>query len=106
MELGDGAKEALLTNSVLSFVVTSLSERCFEAVAGNEGAIALANNLLNSARAKNVDVGFRFIRELVRSKTTSVIYVPTKAQFADLLTKALTGAKFRAHRGFLVNLHV
>ena len=72
----------------------------------NEGAIALANNPLSSARTKHIDVRFHFIRECVRSKTISVKYVPTKEQHADILTKALTGNTFRNHRDFLMNLHV
>ena len=72
----------------------------------NEGAIALANNPLSSARTKHIDVRFHFIRELVRSKTISVKYVPTKEQHADILTKALPGITFRNHRDFLMNLHV
>ena len=35
----------------------------------------------------------------------SVEYVPTKEQRADILTKALTGAIFKEHRDFLMNLH-
>ena len=72
----------------------------------NEGAVALANNPLSSARTKHIDVRFHFIRELVRSKTISVKYVSTKEQHADILTKALTGITFRNHRDFLMNLHV
>ena len=104
--LGDGVKEALFAKSVLSFIVPSLSENCIEVFVDNEGAIALANNPLSSARTKHIDVRFHFIRELVRSKTISVKYVPTKEQHADILTKALTGIAFRNHKDFLMNLHV
>ena len=91
---------------MLSFIVPSLSENCIEVFVDNEGAIALANNPLSSARTKHIDVRFHFIRELVRSKTISVKYVTTKEQHADILTKALTGITFRNHRDFLMNLHV
>ncbi|CAN0489253.1 unnamed protein product, partial [Laminaria digitata] len=87
--LGDGVKEALFAKSVLSFVVPSLSEKFFEVFVDNKGAIALANDPLSSARTKHIDVRFHFIRELVRSKTISVEYVPTKEQRADILTKPL-----------------
>ena len=72
----------------------------------NEGAIALANNPLSSARTKHIDVRFHFIRELVRLKTISVKYVPPKEQHADIPTKALPGITVRNHRIFLMNLHV
>ena len=104
--LGDGVKEALFAKSVSPFIVLSLSENCIEVFVGNEGAIALANNPLSSARTKHIDVRFHFIRELVMSKTISVKYVPTKEQHADILTKALSGITFRNHRDFLMNLHM
>ena len=72
----------------------------------NDGAIALTSNPLSSARTKHIDVRFHFIRELVRSKTISVEYVPTKEQRTDILTEAFVGADLKAHRGFLTNLDV
>ena len=90
-----GSKKRCSQKPVLSFIVPSLSENCIEVFVDNEGAIALANNPLSSARTKHIDVRFHLIRESVRSKTKSVKYVPTKEQHADILTKA-----------FLMNLHV
>ena len=86
----DGVKEVFFVKSVLPFIVPSLSENRFKVFADNDGAIALATNPLSSARTKHIDVRFRFIRELVRSKTISVQYIPTKEQRAAILTKALT----------------
>ena len=103
--LGDGVKEALFVKGVLSFIIPSISENCIKVFVDNNGAISLANNPLNSARTKHIDVRFHFIRELTRSKTMSVEYVPTKEQRADILTKALTGAIFKEYRDFLMNLH-
>ena len=51
-------------------------------------AVAPTTNPFSSARTKPIDVRFHFIRELVRSKTISVCYVPTKKQRAEILTKA------------------
>ena len=103
--LGDGVKEALFMKGVISSIIPSISENCMKVFVDNDGAISLANNPLSSARTKHIDVRFHFIRELTRSKTISVEYVPTKEQRADILTKALTGAIFKEHRGFLMNLH-
>ena len=63
----------------------------------NGRAITLATNPLTSARTKHIDVRFHFIGELVRSKTISVEYVPTKKQHAHIIAKALVGADFKAH---------
>ena len=103
--LGDGVKEALFVKGVLSFIIPSISENCIKVFVGNDGTISLANNPLSLARTKHIDVRFHFIRELTRSKTISVEYVPTKEQRADILMKALTGAIFKEHRDFLRNLH-
>ena len=97
--LGDGVKEGLFVEGVLSFIIPSISENCIKVLVDNDGAISLANNPLSSARTKHIDVRFYFIRELIRSKTMiSVEYVPTKEQRADILTKALTGAIFKEQR--------
>ena len=93
--LGDGVKEALFVKGVLSFTIPSISENCIKVFIDNDGAISLANNPLSSARTKHIDVCFHFIRELTRSKTISVEYVPTKEQRTDILAKALTGASSR-----------
>ena len=66
----------------------------------------MTSNPLRSARTKHIDVRFHFDREMVRSRTISVENVPTKKQRADIITKALVGADFKAHRSFLMNLHV
>ena len=104
VELGGGVKEALFVEGVLSFIIPSISENCIKIFVDNDGAISLANNPLNSARAKHIDVRSHFVREITRSKTILVEYVPTEEQRADILTKALTGAIFKEHRDFLMNL--
>ena len=90
---------------VLPLLIPSISDNCIKVFIDNDGAISLANNSLRSARTKHIDVRFHFIRELTRSKTISVEYVPTKEQRADILTKALTGTIFKEHRDFLMYLH-
>ena len=70
---GDGVNDGLFAKSMLSFIVPSLSERCFKVFADNGGAIALATNPLSSANTMHFDVRFHFIRELVRSRTILVV---------------------------------
>ena len=89
ISIGDGVKEALFAKGVLSFLVPELSEKCIDVFVDNAGAISLATNPLSSARTKHIDVRFHFIRELVRSKTISIKYVPTADQHADILTLSL-----------------
>ena len=66
--LGEGVKEALFTAAVLSFIYPELSGSCVRVFEVNQGGIALAENPLNSARNKHIDVRFHFVRELIRAK--------------------------------------
>ena len=70
------------------------------------GAISLATNPLSSARTKLIDVRFHFVIEPVKSKAISIEYVPTADQYADHLTKPLTGVFFVKHHGFIMNIPV
>ena len=90
---------------VLFFIIPSISVNWIKVFVNNDWTIPFANNPLSSARTKHIDVRFHFIRELTRSKTISVEYVPTKEQRADILTEALTGAIVKEHRDFLMNIH-
>ena len=60
--LGEGRKEALLTDAVLSFIRPELSGSCVRVVEYNQGGIALADTLLSSASSKRIDVRFHFVR--------------------------------------------
>ena len=95
----------MFVKGILSFTIASISENCIKMFVGNDGEISLANNPLSSVRTKYIDVRFHFIREITRSKTISVEYVPTKEQRVDILTKALTGAIFKEYRDSRMNLH-
>ena len=104
--VGDGVKEGLFVRQVLGFLVPSLSEKCIKIFVDNDAAISVTDNPLSSGRTKHIDVRFHFIRELVRSKTILVKYVPSSEQRADVLTKPLTGALFKAHTDFLMNFRM
>jgi hypothetical protein len=55
----------------------------------NQGALALAQNHVHHQRAKHIDIRYHFIRHAVQTKQATIIYIPTKDQIADILTKAL-----------------
>ena len=69
-----------------------------------EGAKALTENPLSSARSKHIDVRFHLIRDLFRTRKISVEYVKSTEQHADILTKALYRVNFQYHRKHLMNL--
>jgi hypothetical protein len=53
----------------------------------NQGAIKLASNPLQSRRTKHIDVRYHHIRHHITAGTIRLVYINTKAQLADSLTK-------------------
>ena len=101
---GEGVKEALFVRAVLSFIAPETSGASIKVLEDNQGAKALIENPLSSARSKHIDVRYHFIRDLNRTRKISVEYVASAEQHADILTKALSGANLMYHRNHLMNL--
>ena len=53
----------------------------------NEGAIFLAKNQQVGMRTKHIDVKYHFIRDLIKDKYLDLVYVRSKDNYADLMTK-------------------
>ena len=70
----------------------------------NEGAKAMAENLLSSGRSKYIDVRLHFIREVVEKKELKVVHAASEWRHTDILTKALHEKLFKRHRKPLLNL--
>lgn len=67
----------------------------------NRSAIDLAKNQVFHGRSKHIDLRFHFIRECVEKERIVVHYVGSGEQRADILTKALTTARFEKMRELL-----
>ena len=65
----------------------------------NQGAIGLAKNPVLHQRTKHIDIRYHFIRERVKGGDVQPVYVSTKEQWADLLTKALDANRIEYLRG-------
>ena len=103
--LGEGVKEALLTGrALLSFICPELSGPCVRVFEDNQGAIALAENPVSSARSKHIDVRFHLFRELLRAKKIGIQFVASEEHHVDILMKSLAATPFKSHRKFLLNL--
>ena len=100
---GDGVKEALFVRAVLSFIVLETSGSSINVLEDIQGAKALVENSLSSARSKHIDLHFHFTRDLFRARKISVEYVASAEQRAYVLTKALSRANFQYHRKRLMN---
>ncbi|KAK2069811.1 hypothetical protein P8C59_004358 [Phyllachora maydis] len=60
----------------------------------NQGSITVANDLALHARTKHTLLKFRYVREQVKAKIVTIIYLNTKCMPADGLTKALPVSGF------------
>ncbi|CAM9818383.1 unnamed protein product [Phaeothamnion confervicola] len=72
----------------------------------NQSAIALANAAVEQwhARARHMDVCYKFIMERVRSGEIKLHYIKTTEQLADMLTKTLGPMLFRKLSAFIMRI--
>ena len=101
---GEGVKEALFVRAVLSFIAPETSGASIKVLEDNQGAKALIENPLSSARSKHIDVRYHFIRDLFRTRKNYLEYVASAEQHADILTKALSRANLMYRCKLLMNL--
>ena len=90
--------------AILSFIAPETRGASIKVLEDNQGAKALIENPLSSARSKHIDVRFYFIRDLFRTRKIRVEYVASAEQHADILTKALSRVDFQYHRKRLMKL--
>jgi hypothetical protein len=64
----------------------------------NISSILLANNPVNHARTKHIEVHCHFIREKVLTRKINLIHVSTEDQVSDIFRKALGINKLKRFR--------
>jgi hypothetical protein len=64
----------------------------------NQGAIAFANNPIQHARTKHIDIRHYFMKDAVAKDLVTLKYCPTHEMVADILTKHLGRIKFEEFR--------
>ena len=69
----------------------------------NKGAVDLAGNPVYHKRVKHIDIRYHAIREKIADGTVIVLKIPTRANFADVHTKAVSKAVFDTLSPFIVS---
>lgn len=67
----------------------------------NQSAVAIAHNPVFHSKTKHMEIDVFFVREKVLSKQLQVYHIPGLDQWADVLTKPLSLARFELLRGIL-----
>ena len=52
-------------------------------------------------RSKNIDILYHHLRDCVQRRIMLHHYIPTEDRDVDILTKAITGRKFKYHRDII-----
>ena len=71
----------------------------------NKAAISIAGNPVHHDRTKHIEIDRHFISEKVDKEIVQLVYVPTKSQTANILTKALPGTNFE-ELNYKLGLHI
>lgn len=66
-----------------------------------KSALFMTQNSIAHKRAKNIDLDYHFVRELVASDKLYTKFIPTKLQVADIFTKSLPRPQFEHFRSML-----
>nr|GEX66512.1 putative RNA-directed DNA polymerase [Tanacetum cinerariifolium] len=61
----------------------------------NQAAVKIANNPIQHDSTKDVEIDRHFIKDHLEKKTIELLYVASKDQIADMLTKAVCGRVFQ-----------
>ena len=64
----------------------------------NQSCIKLSENPVFNDRSKHIDIRYHHRRDCVVKRIMLLLYVSTKEQDADILTKSLSKCKFEFHR--------
>ena len=86
--MGDGIKTAMAIQNFLEEIGDE-PPRPFPLMQDNQSAIILAKTSIFAKGLRHLNLKYHFINDEVEKGTVSITYVESKAQLADIFTKAL-----------------
>lgn len=99
--LAYAVQEGVYLTNLLSHIDKGCTSEPVLIYEDNQGAIALAKDLLNRQRSKHIDIRYHFIRRELSNGKVIVKYCPTDEMVADVMTKAVTKHKLVKFECFL-----
>ena len=92
--INSAAKEAVFIKQLM-IELGAYNQAKFPIYTDNEGALALAKNPVFHERTKHIAVKYHYIRQLIEEGIIDLVYINTKDQKSDELTKPLDKTKFK-----------
>lgn len=98
--INTASREAIYIIALLKELGFYIQDK-FPIYTDNNGALQLGYNPIFHERTKHIAVKYHYIRNLILEGTIDLIYIPTKEQKADGLTKTLDKVKFKEFLKYL-----
>lgn len=97
--LAQATADALWVQTLLKELTVPFSSPVI--LCDNQSAVSLVHNPIFHSRTKHMEIDLFFVREKVLTKQLSVVHIPGTDQWADILTKPVSTAKFLLMRSKL-----
>lgn len=92
----ESCKEAVANRRLLADISQEQTEPT-PVFCDNQSALLLASNPVYHAQTKHIDLHLHYVRQAIAWKEVALTYVPTNANYADLLTKPLSRERHESH---------
>ena len=89
MSLLDASREAIARKQFFQELKVQSSSTPVAILSDNQSALEITENPANYRWAKHIDISYHAIRHYLRNGQIMIDYIPTNAQAADILMKAL-----------------
>ena len=93
MILSDMLREAIARKQFFQELSVQSSSKPITILSDSQSALEIAENPAKYRYAKHIDIKYHTIRHYIQNDKIEIDYIPTQAQPADVLTKALQPIK-------------